>query len=102
MTSCFKLPYSLPPPCPHPAPEWGWGWGTVVKVRGAGAPYLHCPKIWENGLNDFPIVKNAWFNFPRSKKHSLSCGTSTREMPRTRLEVVYTTQPSLVHVSLNP
>ena len=61
----------------------------MAKVWVEGAPYLYCAKIWGKGHNDFPIPKKAWFNFPLSKKHSLSCGTSPRQMPRTRPEVVY-------------
>lgn len=94
MTSCFKLPYSLPPPCPHPGPSGG-GVGDRGEGLGRGAPHLSCARF---GGRDTPIAPHwgggeAWFNFSWSKNYSLSCGPFMRQMPRTRLEVVCLPRP---------
>lgn len=69
MTSRFKLPYSLPPPCPHPLPSGGRV-GDSGDGLGSGRTLFILREIWGKRHHDLPILQKAWFNFPLSKKDS--------------------------------
>lgn len=56
MTSCFKLLYSLPPPCPHPVLSGGRV-GESGRDLGSGSTLSILCDLGGMGCNDLPLLQ---------------------------------------------